>query len=91
MHTGLYAEHIIQDLWYDNFPGVYIMHGITWKVGGEKNENFDWGGKKNKNFDGAGEIWILAERSEAEIWREGYFFYGGRIILNKGENMSLHL
>ena len=34
------------------------MHGITWKVGGGKNENFD-GGKKKL---------ISAERSEAEIF-----------------------
>ena len=26
--------------------GVYIMHGITWKVGGGGNEKFDEGGKK---------------------------------------------
>ena len=30
------------------YPGVYIMHGITWKVGGGGNEKFDEGGKKNE-------------------------------------------
>ena len=71
--------------------GCILCTGSPGKWGGKKNKKFDGGGKKNKNFDGAGEKWILAERSEAEIWREGYFFYGGRIILNKGENMLLHL
>ena len=53
--------------------GVYIMHVITWKVGGGGgNEKFDEGKKKL----------ISAEQSEAEILMEDIFYWGRKRIIS---------